>query len=165
MQQEAIKQFRALNRLYAALFALIIVAVVVASLIVSNTGSLLSENPALFTHLQTVAFAISAILMVLAYAMPQKIVSRIPESDPLDEKMIDYRKAITWRLAFITDAALAVLVFFTLTGNTNLILVLAMILIFHILARPTPFKTASDLKLNEEEKLLLIQFNDRPIEN
>ncbi len=160
MQQhdQARIKFRGLNRLYGRLFLLLIAALVASSLLVSNTGPLLAYDPAFYAAMKTASIAVGAILLMIAYITPQRQIRRIDSSASLSEKIGVFRQATILRLLLLAGAGISTCIFFILTADTDLILLLAIIIIFLILARPTPFKTATDLKLNEEEKNTLMQW-------
>ncbi len=155
--EENIKiQLNFLKRLYGVLFASLIILLLFASIMVSNYGPLLSPNPPLFENLKTVAIAVAGIFLAIAFIYPQRQIGKISNTFSLAEKIDLYRKPIIIRLILITDAGIVSSLIFLLTADTNLMLILAIILILFILARPTPFKIASDLKLSEEEKTTIL---------
>ncbi len=155
--QKPANQLKFLNRLYSIVFFSFIIILILASLVVSNAESLLQKDPELFTVLKSIAIGIAIILIPVAYGWPQKKIKAIGESESLEEKMTDYRKALTIRLYMILITAIAVSLVFMLIGDTNLIMVLAIVLLFLVLSRPTPFKIATDLGLSDQEKLELMQ--------
>ncbi len=148
--------FRTLNIIYGALFLGLIVFLVVASLLVSNAGFLLAPDPGLFSILKGVAIGFTILMLPLAWGLPQKMITRIDPALSLEERMIKYQHALILRLAMAEGTGLLATTIFMLTGDTNLMLVLAIILLFYIMSRPTVFKVAADLKLSEQEKQQLI---------
>lgn len=151
-ETKARETFRMLSRIYGILFISIIVVLVIASLIVSNKGHLLPADPNLYSILKFVAIGIAIIALPLAWAYPQNLIKKISEEWSLVEKMEKYRDALFFRFAVVESAAILVSILFLLIGDTDLMLVLAIILLFYILSRPTLFKAAADLELTEEEK-------------
>ncbi len=147
-----------MNRLYGQLFLFLIAALVFSSLLISNIGPLLIYNPGVYAAIKTASIAVGAILMVIAYVTPQRQIREIDPSASLAEKIELFRQAVILRLLLITGAGAFTCLFFILIADTDLILLLAIIIIFLVLARPTPFKTAGDLKLNDEEKNTLMQW-------
>ncbi len=157
-EEDAVTHFRSMNKAYGIVFLLLILLLLFSSIMVSNYGALLLHDPALFANLKAAAFALTAVFLVIAYAYPQKQIRKMSkESTTLTGKIREYRKAILNRLVLIVAAGFTTCLFFLLTADNNLILVLAIIIIFLILARPTPFKTAADLKLNDQEKNTLMK--------
>lgn len=146
------EQMKMINTLYAVLFGLIILILIPVSLYVSRSGSLLQPHPELFAYLYGAAMLVAAVLLILAFWIPKRKMGKIDPADSLDNKLRQYRKATTLRLVLTADAALATLAFFLLTGDTQLILVVSIVLIFFIMSRPTPFKAASEMGLSEQEK-------------
>ncbi len=168
-QDQAKENFHRLNRLYGRLFLLLIAALVLSSLLISNIGPLLTYNPGIYAAIKTASIAVGAILLVIAYITPQRQIRQIDPSASLAEKVELFRQAVILRLLLITGAGVFTCLFFILIADTDLILLLAIIIIFLVLARPTPFKTAGDLKLNDEEKNTLMQWTlsskNKPTEN
>lgn len=157
MQDEAIKTFKGVNKTYSMVFFALILLLLISSIYVSNLGAVLTYDAVLFTYLQAISIATTAIFLVFAYVYPQAKLKKIPPDSSLPDKMSRYRELITHRLILIGAAGLATCVFFILTADTNLMVVLAIILIFLILSRPTPFKVKADLALSEEEKKSLMR--------
>lgn len=157
MQDEAINIFREMNKRYSAAFFALILLLLVSSIYISNLGAVLTYDAVLFTYLQALSIAITAILLVFAYAYTQAQIKKIPSGDTLPDKIKKYKSAISYRIILIGLAGLTTCVFFVLTADTNLMVILSIILIFLILSRPTPFKTKADLSLSEEEKKALMR--------
>ncbi len=157
MSEEAIQTFKRLNRDYSVVFFGLIACLLLSSIYVSNIGAVLGYDAVLFTYLNAVSYALTALFLVFAYAYPQAVIKKVQAGDGFTEKIAIYRTAISRRMLLIGLAGLATCVFFVLTADTNLMVVLAIILIFLILARPTPFKTAADLSLSDEEKRSLMR--------
>ncbi len=157
MSDQALNIFKKMNRMYSRIFFALIILLLFSSIYVSNVGALLAYDAVLFSYLQAVSIAITAIFLVFAYAWPQAGIKKIPEEASLEDKLSPYREHIIRRLLLIGLAGLFVCLFFVLTADTNLMVVLAIILIFLILSRPTPFKTKADINLSEEEKKALMR--------
>jgi FtsH-binding integral membrane protein len=151
------KVFQNTHRIYGILFLTMIVFLVAASLIVSNMGPLLQEDPSMFHILKYIAIGVPIVAIPIAYSYPQKLISRISPELGFPEKLMEYEGALFIRFALVEGAAILVSIFFMLTGDTNLMMVLAIILLFFILSRPTPFKAATDLGLTEDEKAELMK--------
>ncbi|MFO7978630.1 MAG: hypothetical protein R6U64_08215 [Bacteroidales bacterium] len=148
--------FRTLNIIYGALFLALIVFLVAASLLVSNSGFLLAPDPGLFYVLKGVAIGFTILMLPLAWGLPQKMINRIEPDLSLEQKMMKYQNALIVRFSMAEGVGFLATIIFMLTGDTNLMLVLAIILLFYIMSRPTIFKVAADLKLSEQEKQQLI---------
>ncbi len=157
MSEEALSIFKKMNRMYSTVFFALIILLLISSIYVSNLGAILGYDAVLFSYLQAVSIAITAIFLVFAYAWPQAGIKKIPEDALLEDKLHQYHEFINKRLLFIGLAGLFTCLFFVLTADTNLMVVLAIILIFLILSRPTPFKTKADINLSEEEKKALMR--------
>jgi hypothetical protein len=149
--------FKLLNRIYGILFLFIIVLLVAASLIVSNLGHFLAEtNNSIAYILKAIAIGITIVAIPVAWSYPQKLIKQINAGIPLEEKLVKYQNALLIRFVLAVFAASSVSAMFLFTGDTDLMLVLAIILLFSILSRPTTFKVAGDLNLDDEEKKQLL---------
>ncbi len=157
MSDQALNIFKKMNRMYNRIFFALIILLLFSSIYVSNVGAILAYDAVLFSYLQAVSIAITAIFLVFAYTWPQTGIKKIPEDASPEDKLGQYREHMIHRLLLIGLAGLFTCLFFVLTANTNLMVVLAIILIFLILSRPTPFKTKADLALSEEEKKALMR--------
>jgi predicted lysophospholipase L1 biosynthesis ABC-type transport system permease subunit len=143
---------RFVKRIYGILFVAIIISLLAASLYVSNIGPLLSYQPGLFYSLQVVAILGTLLVLLGAWFIPQRIIRKIDPSEDLEQKLARYFQALQMRFALVTGTALLVSIIFVLTADDNLMMILAIIILYYILSRPTVFKTVGDLKLDEEEK-------------
>ncbi|TVR41961.1 MAG: hypothetical protein EA394_04615 [Bacteroidia bacterium] len=157
MEQNALTTFRKLNKVYGAMFFILILLLLLASIMVSNYGPLYQQHPQQTALFKSINIAITALILVLAYAFPQFRIKKMDNTMAIHEKIDAYSRIIRFRLLMIVAAGLITCLFFIMTGDTNLIVVLAIIIIFLILARPTPFKTAADLNLSEDEKNMLLK--------
>ncbi len=157
MSDQALNLFKKINRMYSRIFFALIILLLLSSIYVSNVGAILTYDAVLFSYLQAVSIAITAIFLVFAYAWPQARIKKIPTEAPLMDKLNQYQEPIIHRLMLIGLAGLFTCLFFVLTADTNLMVVLAIIMIFLILSRPTPFKVKADIALNEEEKKELMR--------
>lgn len=157
MSEEAMNIFKKMNRMYSRIFFALIILLLLSSIYVSNIGAILTYDAVLFSYLQAVSIAITAIFLVFAYAWPQARIKKIPADASLEDKLSQYQEPIIKRLMLIGLAGVFVCLFFILTADTNLMVVLAIILIFLILSRPTPYKTKADINLSEEEKITLMR--------
>jgi len=157
MEQNALTTFRKLNKVYGAMFFILILLLLLASILVSNYGPLSQQHPQQTALFKSINIAITALILILAYVYPQLQIKKMDSSMALQEKIDAYSRIIRFRLLMIVAAGLITCLFFLMTGDTNLMVVLAIIIIFLILARPTPFKTAADLNLSEEEKNILLK--------
>ena len=143
---------RMLNISYSAFFFLTVFAILIASLIVNQMGHVLEPDRELFEILKYLSFISFLIHVPLAYILPQKAIKKIDRDAILEQKLVLYHKALFLRYAILASAVMFVSVIFCLTADTSLIYIAAMGLIFFLIGKPNPFKTASDLKLSDEDK-------------
>ncbi len=151
---------RMLNVTFSIFFFLVILAIVICSLVVKNTGGVLEGADREFTEmLKYIAMLIFLLHVPVAYILPQKSVKKIDKDVSLNEKLVLYHKAMVLRYALLSSAVIFVCIVFCLIVDTNLIYIAAMGLVFFLIGKPNPFKTASDLGLTDEEKQQLFGGN------
>jgi len=92
------------------------------------------------------------VIIPLAYGYPQRMMRRVEPRWTLDLKIALYRRAVVLRLAMTASVFMMDALLFLATGDNDLLLLLAIILLFFILSRPTPFRAATDLGLSDGEK-------------
>jgi amino acid transporter len=155
-QKQAKEIFRSLTKTYGTFFVAMIIFLVASSLILSSRGALSEGNGQMLVIQKAIAIGLAIIFIPLAYAYPQRQIRRIEHDWKLSLKITLYRQAVTLRLAIVASVFLINAIFFLVTGDNDLLMVLAIILVFFILSRPTPFRAATDLGLTEEEKLQLM---------
>ncbi|HSV88992.1 MAG TPA: hypothetical protein VLH61_10155 [Bacteroidales bacterium] len=146
-----------LSIIYSAMFVGILIVVGIASLMVGQSFPELPDNPLLDLILLYIAIGLGLILIVLAHGVYHSRLKKLPQNSTLLMKMKIYQKAILTRLALIGVATLISSVTFVITKNTNMILLVAITILFFIMHRPSKFKTAGELRLNAEETELLSQ--------
>ncbi len=148
--------YNSIMKTYGIVFIAIIVSIVSASLYVSNLGSIVEAESSSAFFMQLAAIAVTISIIPLGYISTQKMIKNIDPALTLQEKLLPYQKALTLRFLAIMAAAVLVNVFFWFTANTNLMLIVAIIILFYIISKPNPFKTADDLNLNTTDKLRLM---------
>jgi len=127
----------------------------IASIIVSRLGHAYQVPQGIAAAASYIAIAIVLILISLSQSLPQKKVNRISKEIPLDTRIQEYKKAILPRLIMILFASLAAVIGFLIAENTDLLLLVAISMIFFILNRPSVFKVIKDLNLSPEEEAQL----------
>ncbi len=147
-----IEAYKLITRTYGIMFIAIIVCIVSVSLYVSNLGSIIDAEASSAFFMQLGAVAITIAVIPFGYISSQKIIKNIDPALSLSKKLLPYRKALTLRFTSILAAAFFVSMFFWFTANTNLMIILAIVLLFYLISKPNPFKTADDLNLSEEDK-------------
>jgi hypothetical protein len=152
MQNDPKAIFKSINLVYGTLFLGMIIFLVIASLLVSNSGPLIAEDPLLTQIFKLIVIGFTVVIIPIAYSFPHRLIKKIDVESPLSEKLSKYQQALTIRFALTEGVGIMTSIFFLLTGDTDLIMVLAIILLFYILSRPSPFKAGTDLDLSEIEK-------------
>ncbi len=150
------KIYSSLLKIYGVIFIAIIVFIVSVSLYVSQLGSIIEPKSSSAFFMQLAAIVVLIAILPLGYIKSQRMIKNISPTLSLAEKLVPYRKALSFRFFSILVAAFVVSILFLFTGNTNLMLILAIILLFYIISKPNPFKTADDLNLPEKEKQRLM---------
>jgi Ca2+/Na+ antiporter len=145
------QQLKQLAVIYSALFLGILVIAGVAALLVSQSIPNIEENPARDQLVLFIAIGMAILLIFMAHAIPQAMLKKFAPDVNLIQKLEAYRKANIVKLALIEGAAIIASTAFVVTKNTNMLLLVAIVVLFLILNRPTKFKTASDLQLSAEE--------------
>lgn len=144
--------FKIINLIYKAFFAGMIAFLVIASLMVSKSGALVPEDPLMLQILKIIAIGLAVVFIPVAYSIPQRMIRKIGKELSFEEKLAKYQSALIIRFALTEGVAIMATLFFWLTADNDLLMVFAIILLFYIISRPTPFKAATDLELSEMEK-------------
>jgi len=149
------KYLKQLSIIYGAMFTGILIIVVLAALLVSHTALDFPDNPQFDLAVLYIAIGLGLLLLFLAHHYPQTLLKKLSESSFLDEKLKAYQKVTVIRLAFIEAVVMVSSAAFVITENTNMLLLVAIAMLFFILNRPSRYKTAHDLRLNAEETDIL----------
>ncbi len=144
--------FKNLTRVYWILFLTMVSFLIIASLLVSNTGPLTGQDPLIHQILKLLVIGFTVVIIPLAYSFPQRMIKKIGPEPGLPEKIGKYQQALIIRFALTEGVAFFAIIAFLLTGDNDLILLLAIILLFFVISRPNHFKTSHDLGLSELEK-------------
>lgn len=153
------KTYKNINLVYGVFFFSLVIFLLIASLLVSKWGPLISEDPLMGQILKIIVIAFTVVIIPLAHSLPQRMIRKIGREQGLAEKMARYQSALTIRFALTEGTGIMACLFFLITGDTDLMLVVAIILLFFILSRPNHFKVGSDLELTEGEKIELLRNN------
>jgi hypothetical protein len=157
MRESTIKTIlNTITQQYRIMFFSLIIYIVAGSLYASNVGAVLENDPHMSYIITIILTFLIIILAPVSYLVPQKQIARIDPMAELNDKLEHYRKAMFIRYLAMNLAGLFIAVGFALTANTNLIMALAIILLFFIIFKPSPFKIAADLALGEDEKQKLL---------
>ncbi len=153
MQKQSPKEIlRGISFVYWAMLLGLVTFIVATSLFISHTETAPVTDPESVYIIKTVLIILLLGLVPLSYIFPQKQIAKIDKTLPLEQKLIFYRVAAFIRFALMNAAGILTALGFLLTGATNLIYLQAIILLFFIIYKPGPFKIASDLELDENEK-------------
>lgn len=96
--------------------------------------------------------AIALVLVTLSTTLYKKKIAAIKEgAQTVSEKLNAYRAANIIRWAMLEAPVLLSIVAFMLTGNKNLLILIAGILILFITTRPSAARVASELSIAEED--------------
>ncbi len=147
---------KSISFLYWFMLLSLVTFIIVSSVYVSNMGFLLLPDLQTFYIVNIFLILILIVLAPVSYIVPQRHISTIDRALPLDERLLLYRTAMFIRFLTMTVAGIFVALGFMLTGQTNLIFIQVIVLLFYFIYKPSPFKIASDLDLNEKEKQQLM---------
>ena len=143
---------RKISFLYWAMLLGLVTFIVATSLFVSNVGEIIISDPHTAFILKTVLILILIVIAPISYLLPQRQINRIEKDQKLTAKLAAYHMASLIRFGLMNSAGILIALGFMLTANTNLIFLQAVVLLFFIIYKPTPFKIVSDLELNEKER-------------
>ncbi|MBW6479569.1 MAG: hypothetical protein K0B37_09085 [Bacteroidales bacterium] len=143
---------RSISFLYWAMLLGLVTFIVVASLFVSNVGEVIISDPHTAFILKTVLILILIVIAPISYLVPQRQINRIEKDQKLAAKLVAYHLASLIRFALMNSAGIIIALGFMLTANTNLIFLQAVVILFFLIYKPSPFKIASDLDLSEKER-------------
>jgi drug/metabolite transporter (DMT)-like permease len=146
------EQLKANNILFSALFAGVVMFLIVAVVLIKFQGKF-SDGDNFNKILLIVVLIIAAICLVSAYSIYKKRISDAANSIlPLTEKLNNYRTILIIYLALCEGAALFSIICLILTGNFWSIAVTAGMLIAMLLKRPTRQRLINDLQLDWQEQ-------------
>ncbi len=143
---------RKISFLYWAMLLGLVTFIVVTSLFVSNVREVIISDPHTAFILKTVLIFILIVIAPISYLLPQRQINRIEKDQKLTAKLAEYHTASLARYMLMNSAGILIALGFMLTANTNLIFLQAVVLLFFIIYKPTPFKIASDLELDKKER-------------
>jgi hypothetical protein len=99
-------------------------------------------------------FVILLVIMMIPFSFifPQRMIAGIRTDASLIQKLLTYRMALLIRHGSLNIAGSLLLIAFFQIVDTNLLILLSIILLVFIISRPTIFKIAQDLQLSPQEK-------------
>lgn len=153
MQEPTVKKvLGSIAVIYWAMFLSLVSYIVISSVYVSNRGPLFPMDPQMGYIITVVVSLLVIVLAPASYIISQNLIKKIDPMLVLEGKLLSYRTALFIRYIVMDLVGLLISLAFLATGNTNLILALAAVLLFFIIFKPTPFKIASDLDLDETDR-------------
>lgn len=152
MQQDIKPILRGIALFYWIMFLSLVTYIVASALLVSNTGIVLIKDMQM-AHIVNAVLIFSLIALApVSYLVPQRMIGTIGQDLSLTDKLLRYRKPMIVRFVTMNTAGLLIAVGFFLTATPHLIYLQVVIMLFFIIYKPSRFKIASDLKLNDREK-------------
>jgi hypothetical protein len=88
-------------------------------------------------------------------------IEAMPAKSGLIEKLVQYRTVFIIKLALLEAPSLLAIVAFLLTGNFLYLALAGLVILVFVINRPTKFKIANELKLDQEERALIDDPNAR----
>ena len=155
-KHSSFKVYKSIMETYGIIFIAIVVSIVAASLYVSNMGSIFEPETNAAFFMQLAAIAVTLAFIPVGYIFSQRMIKNIEPALSVYEKLLHYQKALKLRFTSMLATAFLVSFFFFLTANTNLMIILAIVLLFYLINKPNPFKTTDDLNLSPEDKQKLM---------
>ncbi len=152
MQQDIKPILRSIAVAYWIMFLSLVTYIVASALVVSNTDIVFIEDMQLAHIVNAILIFALIVLAPVSYLVPHKMIAAIREDISLTDKLLRYRKPLFIRFITMNTAGLLIAVGFLLTATPSLIYLQVVVMLFFIIYKPSRFKIASDLKLNEREK-------------
>lgn len=152
MQQDIKPILRNIAVVYWIMFLSLVTYIVASALIVSNTDIVLIKDMQTAHLVNTILIFALILLAPFSYIVPQKMIGAIGQVLSLPDKLLKYRKPMFVRFITLNTAGLMIAVGFFLTATLYLIYLQMVVMLFFIIYKPSRFKIASDLKLNNREK-------------
>ena len=146
------KIIRNISFLYWVNLLGLVTFIVITSFYVSNVGEVIISDPHHGYILKTVLIFLLIVIAPVSYLVPQNKIKKIAKDQKLVIKLAAYQSAILIRFIFMSMAGILVAMGFMLTANTNIIFLQAVVILFFLIYKPSPFKIASDLELEEKER-------------
>lgn len=142
--------------IYLVTFASFATYIVTSTIFVSKAGTLLQPDQQDIYMITTVLILILIGHAPISYLWPEKLIKNIDPALTLPGKLVAYRTAMFIRYMTMNSAGLLISITFMATGNTNQMYLQAIVLLFFLLYKPSPYKIAADLDLNEGDKQKII---------
>jgi hypothetical protein len=146
--------FNSLTVLYYAMIASQIVFAVVVLFI--NEGK---TSPSDFTELRfpftVIGFTLALAAFYGNFYIFRKKLAEIQANTQLSEKMLQYRSACIIRWAILEVPSFFALVTYFLTGYIVLMVIVAAIIFYFLLVKPSAERAIAELELTDKEKLVL----------
>lgn len=144
--------YKNIQLVYGALLVGMLFFLVIASLLVSNSVLGKMTDPLMLQILKLLVIGFAVVLIPIAHGIPQRMIKKISPDLGLSEKMTKYQQALIIRFAATEIAAFFAIIIFMISGDTDLMFLIAIVLLYYLISRPNQFKVATDLELKELEK-------------
>ena len=153
MPQQPISNLRALSVLHFSLFiGQLMFAGIAAYLIYSKSIKPTLSNEEVVIMVGAGVIGLAVALVIAAFAGFKKKVEKTRlNADAITEKLKAYRASSIIRWAMLELPTLLAIIVFMLTANQMLLIVVVSLLLLFYYTKPTSFKVAQDLGINEEE--------------
>lgn len=158
-KQKPYEILRSMGLLYWAMLLGLVMLVALSAWFVNHSGAALGNDPQSQYIVNTVLIFLLIAIAPLSYIVPQRMIAAIDRTLPLEDKLLRYKLPVLIRYFLLNMAGSLIAVGFMLSGNTNLMYLQAIVMLFFLVYKPSPFKVASDLDLNEQERQKLMPEN------
>ena len=152
MQQDIKPILRNIAVVYWIMFLSLVTYIVISALIVSNTDIVFIADMQGSYIVNAILIFTLILLAPVSYLVPQKMINAIREDLSLTDKLLQYRTPMFIRFITMNSAGLLIAAGFLLTTTTHLIYLQVVVMLFFIIYKPSRFKIASDLQLNDRER-------------
>jgi hypothetical protein len=147
---------RSISMLYRTMFLALITFVVITAIMTGDVDQPGSHPSSTEQLLKTIMYLMVIVIIPVSFMYPQRLIARIDPSLHLSGKLLAYRQAIFIRFSALTTAGVLIALGFLLLKDSSFMVIQAIVLVAFIIFKPTSFKIAADLQLNDKEKQQLL---------
>lgn len=143
---------KTMSLIYWGLFLSLIAMIGLSAFFVSNIGPFIEDSKQSSYIVSIVMIFLLITLAPMSFIIPQRMIAAIDPLLPLIKKLGIYQSATLIRFVLMDFAGILIAVGFMATGEMHMIYMQLIVLLFFLIFKPSPFKIASDLSLDENEK-------------
>lgn len=134
---------------WALLFGLLAISAILYYL---NSSSELEDGDPIISRYYWLAVLFAGSTGFLGYFVFNKKIMKIPKSDELNQKLIQYRSYLIGRYAMWEGTGLVCVVFYFLSNDLRFLLLTGFMILLFLFFKPSYERLEEDLQLSSEEK-------------